>query len=307
MEGVIMQQTREAYPPEVAGVGSDLSTSQSSAGKAKAEEAKNQAQQLAGEAKGQTQRVTSEASQQAQKVASQAISQAKDLSREFSGQLRQQADNQRTRLVQGLDELADELQAMVDGSDKSGPATEAVRQATGRLKDFTGYVRDREPADLLEEVRNFARRRPAVFLTGALVAGVVAGRLTRGMRASSAQSNGTTSNGTTAGTQDASGSEYASGYAGTSTSGYAGASTAAEVGGAYAGTEGFVQSAAATEIGGYPGEPGVQAGEPLTGVTGTQWGDPSIVEETTVTEVTPGWTPLPGELPEERGEGGYQR
>ena len=35
----------------------------------------------------------------------------------------------------------------------------------------------------MEEVRRFARRRPGAFLAGSLVAGVVAGRLTRGAKA----------------------------------------------------------------------------------------------------------------------------
>ena len=46
----------------------------------------------------------------------------------------------------------------------------------------------REPADLLDELRSVARRRPAVFLVGALAAGVVAGRLTRGVKDESSDS-----------------------------------------------------------------------------------------------------------------------
>jgi len=44
-------------------------------------------------------------------------------------------------------------------------------------------LQNREPADLLEEVRSFARRKPGLFLLGAAAAGVLAGRLTSGVKA----------------------------------------------------------------------------------------------------------------------------
>jgi hypothetical protein len=44
-------------------------------------------------------------------------------------------------------------------------------------------LQNREPAELLEEVRSFARRKPGLFLLGAAAAGVLAGRLTSGVKA----------------------------------------------------------------------------------------------------------------------------
>jgi len=43
------------------------------------------------------------------------------------------------------------------------------------------WLSEREPADLLEEARSLARRRPGAFLVGAALAGVIIGRLTRGV------------------------------------------------------------------------------------------------------------------------------
>jgi hypothetical protein len=73
---------------------------------------------------------------------------------------------------------------MVNGTafDTSGPAHELVRQATDKIEDLAGWLQNREPADLLDEVRSFARRKPGTFLLGAAVAGVVAGRLTSGVK-----------------------------------------------------------------------------------------------------------------------------
>ena len=46
----------------------------------------------------------------------------------------------------------------------------------------------REPSQILDDVRAFARRRPGAFLLGALAAGVVAGRITRGAKESQSSS-----------------------------------------------------------------------------------------------------------------------
>ncbi|HKC26518.1 MAG TPA: hypothetical protein VKB75_00770, partial [Jatrophihabitans sp.] len=47
------------------------------------------------------------------------------------------------------------------------------------------------PGDLVDELRRFARRRPGAFLMGALAAGVVAGRLGRGVVAAHTEDDGT--------------------------------------------------------------------------------------------------------------------
>jgi hypothetical protein len=59
-------------------------------------------------------------------------------------------------------------------------ASEVARQAATRARNVGSFVDSHEPGDLLDEVRRFAGRRPGTFLLGALAAGVVAGRLTRG-------------------------------------------------------------------------------------------------------------------------------
>jgi hypothetical protein len=96
-------------------------------------------------------------------------------------QVRDQAGSQKSRAVQGLHALGDELEQMAHSSGQSGLAAELARKVSGRTRDLADYLDRREPGDLLEEVRSYARRRPVVFLAGAAMAGVVAGRLTRGL------------------------------------------------------------------------------------------------------------------------------
>lgn len=47
---------------------------------------------------------------------------------------------------------------------------------------FTDRLDEREPSELLDELRRFARRRPGAFLLGAFAAGAVAGRVARGAK-----------------------------------------------------------------------------------------------------------------------------
>jgi hypothetical protein len=77
--------------------------------------------------------------------------------------------------------VADELQEMAAKGGQSGVATEVAHQAAERIHGAASWLEQREPGDLLQAVRDFARRRPGVFLAGAVAAGLAAGRLTRGM------------------------------------------------------------------------------------------------------------------------------
>ena len=58
-------------------------------------------------------------------------------------------------------------------------ATDLAREVSDRVRTLGSHLENREPAQLLDDARDFARRRPGTFLLGALAAGVVAGRLFR--------------------------------------------------------------------------------------------------------------------------------
>jgi hypothetical protein len=58
--------------------------------------------------------------------------------------------------------------------------SEVARQAADRADRAADWLGEREPGDVVDEIRSFARRRPGAFLIGAALAGVVVGRLTRG-------------------------------------------------------------------------------------------------------------------------------
>ncbi|SDR68714.1 hypothetical protein [Actinopolymorpha singaporensis] len=152
---------------------------------------KEQARQVAGNAAQEGTRVAGVAKDQAQQVASEAQHQARNLFHDVRGQVEEQSRAQRDRLVSTLQNFSDDVEQMASGQDGNGGlAHDVARQVAGRVREFSSRIDGREPAELLDEVRRFARRRPGAFLAGALAAGVVAGRLTRGAKEASSSGSG---------------------------------------------------------------------------------------------------------------------
>lgn len=147
--------TRDVAAEEARGVAGDAAA----AGQQTADTAKDQAAQVADEAKVQARQVYDQAKQ------------------EFGEQM----GSQHQRAASGLSALADELSSMVRGSDEQGMVTDLAQQASDRAREAARWLESRQPGDVLEEVKSFARRRPGTFLAAAAVVGLVGGRLTRGL------------------------------------------------------------------------------------------------------------------------------
>ncbi len=144
--------------------------------------------------------VTSDAAQSGRQVADTAVSEAKDVVAEARSQIstlleqlrdeaNEQASGQSDRAVKGLRSLGDELKQMASTSQQSGIATDLAGQAADRVQSVAGWLEQRQPGEVLDDVRDFARRRPGTFLAAAAVVGLIGGRLTRGLTASSAGSD----------------------------------------------------------------------------------------------------------------------
>ena len=131
--------------------------------------------------------VTEVAKEETKGVASETATQARRLASQAREELRQQAAKQQTRAAEGLHTVGNEFSSMADRSDDHGVATDLVREAGRRVDRAAQWLDQRDPAALIEEVKQFARRRPGVFLAIAAGAGVVAGRLTRALMASAEQ------------------------------------------------------------------------------------------------------------------------
>jgi hypothetical protein len=124
--------------------------------------------------------VATTAKDQAVNVATEAKQQAKGLLSSATSEVQNQASTQQSRLASTLRGYADELQGVGQGSTPSGVVGDLIQQAAAKGSEIAQWLEDREPGDVLEEVRRYARRRPVMFLALCGLAGVVAGRITRG-------------------------------------------------------------------------------------------------------------------------------
>jgi hypothetical protein len=122
------------------------------------------------------------AREQASDVAAEAGRQGRDLLRQLQDQLEEQAAHGQQRVAKQLLSLGDELHAMADDSGHGGPAAGLAEQAGTRIRDAGHWLDARKPGQVVNEMQSFARRRPAVFLVLAAGAGLVAGRITRGLK-----------------------------------------------------------------------------------------------------------------------------
>ena len=172
-------------PPTTTGAGAGPSTGQSST-----QTAKDEAANIGHSAKEATGQVASTATEQAKDVALETKRQAKDLIGQAGTQVTEQAGAQKEKAVGGLRSIADELRSMAEGNGaQSGMAGDLARQAAEKAQEFAGWLDQRDPGSLLDEIRQLARRKPGAFLVGAALAGVAAGRLTRGAVAASGSSD----------------------------------------------------------------------------------------------------------------------
>lgn len=163
------------YPPSSQAPTMQQTPPDSPSMKDKASDVKSEGKQAAGQ-------LAQTATEHAHEVKDETARQVRDLAGEARQQLTSQVGQQHRSLVTNMRSLSSELGTMADkGSEESGVATELVGQARDRIDGLADWLDGREPGQILDEVRSYARRRPGMFLVGALAAGVVAGRLTRGV------------------------------------------------------------------------------------------------------------------------------
>lgn len=125
-----------------------------------------------------------EVAAQAKVVAGEARRQIGTVVDETRQALSQQADDRTIQAAGGLRTLADQVSALADGRPHdAGPLAGYLGDAQSRVSAFAERLETGGPQGLLDDVTDFARRRPIVFLAAAMGAGFVVGRLARAGRA----------------------------------------------------------------------------------------------------------------------------
>lgn len=122
-----------------------------------AQQTKDQAKNLAHEAKDQTKKVAEQARDHVQNLVSQQKDQAADRLGSLAGALR-------------------EAGRKLDEGEQAGDFGRYADRAAEQVERLSTYLRDSDLRGFVQDTENFARRRPEVFLGGALLAGLALAR-----------------------------------------------------------------------------------------------------------------------------------
>jgi hypothetical protein len=148
----------------------------------KADQAKEQASQVGGAAAQQAGAVAGTAKGQAGQVVSDARAHAQDLMGQTTSQLGAQADEQTQRLSGNLKTLSEHFSTMASSGEPGSTAHTLVDEASRRSADLSSYLDGRQFGGIINDVKDFARRRPGAFILGSAVAGLMVGRLGRAVK-----------------------------------------------------------------------------------------------------------------------------
>lgn len=144
--------------------------------------------QVAQTAVDQAKDVVGEARDQAGQLSQEVARQGRDLVEESKNQLHEQARTQTDRIAKSLRDIAEQLSGMVEGRPpESGAVHDYVQQAADKVGDLAQRVDQRGFDGLVQDAERFARRRPGVFLAGAVAMGFGIGRLFRGAKSAESQ------------------------------------------------------------------------------------------------------------------------
>jgi len=169
--------------------------------------AKSEAANVGSTAKDAGGQVAATAADQAKNVAGETRRQAQDLINQAQSQVQEQTAVQKDKAATSLRSLSHELRSIAEGNaPQNGMTSDLTRQAADKMQEIASWIEQRDAGSMLEEVRQLARRKPGTFLLGAALAGVAAGRLTRGMTAGGSQGGQQT--GYASGTPYVTGSTY---------------------------------------------------------------------------------------------------
>lgn len=103
----------------------------------------------------------------------------------FAGQAKEtaaaQVETKKGAVTGALEDFAEAIRRAGDelGQRDQGMASHVVRQAADGLQGVSRTLADKRPSELLEAVRDYGRRNPAMFIAGSVVAGLALGRFLR--------------------------------------------------------------------------------------------------------------------------------
>lgn len=133
--------------------------------------------------------VAGTAAEQAKAVAGEARAQAGGAIRDLRQRAVEESQGQVDRLAGTVRQWADDLAGMAENASGDSPARNLAAQAADQGHRAADYLDKSGVEGMVGDLQNFARRRPGAFLGGAVLAGLVVGRLAKaGTKAAQAPS-----------------------------------------------------------------------------------------------------------------------
>lgn len=122
--------------------------------------------------------VTEQAKQQGQQLAQQARQQAGELANRGTEQVKSQLETQKHQAAQRMTPVQMALRETAQQLRKQGqgPVAGYADRASDQVERVSGYLRETEVDEMVDEVRDFARSRPALFLGSAALLGFLGTR-----------------------------------------------------------------------------------------------------------------------------------
>ena len=122
--------------------------------------------------------VTEQAKQQGQQFAQQARQQAGELANRGGEQVKSQLETQKHQAAQRMTPVQMALRETAQQLRKQGqePISQYADKASDQVERFSGYLRETSVDEITDEVRGFARSRPALFLGSAVALGFLGTR-----------------------------------------------------------------------------------------------------------------------------------
>lgn len=159
--------------------------------KQKAQQAADQGQQAVEQGQQKVEQTVDQGKQQAQQVVQQGRQKAGQIVDKVRDQVKTQLTTQKDRLAQEIDGVAQVIRlssAQLENQGHAGVGHYA-EQAAERLTQFSQEIGGKQVEELVADTENFARSRPALFLGGAALLGVMAARFWKSSAADAGQTS----------------------------------------------------------------------------------------------------------------------
>jgi len=154
---------------------SAIGNDQSKAGRV-ADVATSEASDVASTAAEGAREIAGEATEQVKAVASHAKQQLDGLIQQSRDEFRQLAEDRGSRAASGLRTVSQQVSALSEGRpDDAGPLVSYLSDAQGQVQRLATRLEQGGPQEVINDVISFARRRPGMFLAGAMGAGFLVG------------------------------------------------------------------------------------------------------------------------------------